>query len=221
MDNRTIRLFLTAALLTLVGYGQQAVAAEADILQEPPVLDPNIVRLGLDEALIDDENFEVGAYAGFINIENFGTDFFYGIQGAWHVTEDIFFQAQYGFTEVGNTPVEDFADVNLLTSSEREFTFYNLSLGLNLLPGEVFITENWVFNTSIYVLAGGGNLEFLGDQDFALNIGAGVRLLATDAFALHLTFQDIITDKPALLNPLGREGTAHYFHYSMALTYFF
>ncbi|MGB3622233.1 MAG: hypothetical protein WBA20_12870, partial [Ketobacter sp.] len=114
MDNRTIRLFLTASLLALLSCSQISFAEEG-ILQEPPVIDPQVVRLNLNEADIDDENFEVGAYLGLISIENFGTDAFWGLQGAWHVTEDLFFQAQYGQTQVGNTPVEDFADLNLVT----------------------------------------------------------------------------------------------------------
>ncbi len=221
MDNRTIRLFLTASILALISCSQISFAEEEDILLEPPVIDPNVVRLNLKEADIDDENFEVGAYVGLISIEHFGTDVFYGLQGAWHVTEDLFFQGAYGHTQVGNTPVEDFADLNLLTRDERNFTFYNLSMGINVLPGEVFITDKLVLNSAVYVLAGGGSLDFLGEKNFALNLGVGVRLIATDDFAIHIAFQDLITDKPALLNPLGRDGTAHNLQYTAALTYFF
>lgn len=219
MDNRFIRLFLAVFTLTLflteTGY------AEESILQEPPVIDPNVVRLGLKDAEIDDENFEIGVFVGFMSVEHFGTHEVYGARAAWHVSEDLFFEANYGMVSVDRTPAEDISDSNFFTDDERDFTYYNLSLGFNVLPGEVFMTENWAFNSSIYVVAGGGTVEFLGEKEFALNVGMGLRLIATDAIAVHILFQDIMTDKPKELNIQGQEGSAHNMQYTTSLTYFF
>jgi len=219
MDNRFIRLFLSALTLTLLTTG--ATRAEESILQEPPVIDPNVVRLGLKDADIDDENFEVGAFFGFMSVEHFGTHEVYGVRGAWHVNEDLFFEANYGMATVGKTPAEYFGgDFSLTTDDNRDFTYYNLSMGFNLLPGEVFVTRDWAFNTSIYVLAGGGTVDFLGEQEFALNLGMGLRLIATDSLAIHVTFQDIMTDKVKQLSD-GSDGSAHNMQYTTSLTYFF
>ena len=219
MDNRFIRLFLSALILTL---GTASVGhAEDSILQEPPVIDPNVVRLGLKDADIDDENFEVGLFLGFMSVEHFGTHELYGVRGAWHVNEDLFFEANYGMTSVGDTPAEYVSgDITLTTEDNRDFTYYNLSLGFNLLPGEVFVTKDWAFNTSIYLLAGGGTVEFFGEKEFALNLGMGLRLIATDSLAVHVTFQDIMTDKLKVLSD-GSDGSAHNMQYTTSLTYFF
>ena len=219
MDNRTIRLFLSASILALLSSGT-CYAEEAPI-EEPPVIEPNVVRLGLKDADIDDENFEVGAYIGFMSVENFGTFPVFGARGAWHLSEDLFFEANIGTTSVDKTPEEERNDINFFTDDERDLLYYNLSLGFNILPGEVFLTEDWAFNSSFYVIAGGGTVEFLGEKEFALNLGGGLRLILTDQFAIHLGFQDIITDKPVVLNPNGEDGSAHNMQYTFSGTYFF
>ncbi|MEE2729516.1 outer membrane beta-barrel domain-containing protein [Ketobacter sp.] len=220
MDNRFIRLFLSAVVLAM-GTTGAVFAEEQSILEDPPVIDPNVVRLGLKDADIDDENFEVGAFIGFMSVEHFGTHEVYGIRGAWHVNEDLFFEANYGMTSVDQTPAEYAAgDFNLFTDDDRDFIYYNLSLGFNILPGEVFMTSDWAFNSSFYLLAGGGTVDFLGEKEFALNIGMGLRVVATDSLALHLTFQDIMTDKLKQLSD-GSDGSAHNMQYSASLTYFF
>lgn len=220
MDNRFIRLFLSTMVLTL-GISGMAHGEDGSILEDPPVIDPNVVRLGLKEADIDDENFEVGAFIGFMSVEHFGTQEVYGVRGAWHVNEDLFFEANYGMASVGKTPAEYAAgDFNLFTDEDRDFIYYNLSLGFNVLPGEVFMTSDWAFNSSIYVLAGGGTVDFLGEKEFALNLGMGLRVVVTDSFAMHLTFQDIMTDKLKQLSD-GSDGSAHNMQYTASLTYFF
>ena len=196
--------------------------AEDANINEPPVLDPNIVRLGLKDADIDDENFEVGVFGGFMSVEHFGTFPVYGARGAWHLSEDLFFEINVGATSVDKTPEEERnANVNFFTEDERDMLYYNLSLGFNLLPGEVFLTKNSAFNSSFYVIAGGGTVEFLGEKEFAVNIGAGLRLILTDQFALHVGFQDIITDQPVVLNPNAEDGSAHNMQYTFSGTYFF
>lgn len=219
MDNRFIRLFLitTGFLLTMSAnsYG------EDNILEDPPVIDPNVVRLGLKESDIDDENFEIGAFLGFMSVEHFGTHAVFGVRGAWHVNEDLFFEANYGHTSVDQTPAEYVSgDITLTTDDNRNFDYYNLSLGFNVLPGEVFMTSDWAFNSAIYLLAGAGTVDFFGEQEFAINLGVGLRVIATDSFAFHLTFQDIMTDKLQVLSD-GSSGSAHNMQYTGSLTYFF
>lgn len=220
MDTRIFRLFLIAAALALPS--ATALAAEADVLDEPPVIDPNIVRLGLKEANIDSENFEVGLYAGYMSIENFGTDVVYGLRGAWHVTEDLFIEGQYGITEAGKTSWESLTpNGNLFPDGDRELIYYNLSLGFNALPGEVFIGANNAFNTQVYFLAGAGTTEFAGDREFTINVGVGLRLIALDWLAIHIMMQDLIFEKPGIVDPADSGDASHNMQYTTSLTVFF
>jgi len=219
MDNRFIRLFLISTTLLLAGINTSY--ADESILDDEPVLDPNVVRLGLKDTGIDDENFEIGAFLGFMSVEHFGTHEVYGLRGAWHVNEDLFFELNYGHTTVGSTPAEYVSgQITLTTEDSRDFNYYNLSLGFNVLPGEVFMTRDWAFNSAVYLLAGVGSVDFFGEQNFAINLGVGLRVLATDSLAVHLTFQDIMTDKLDVLSD-GTGGSAHNMQYTGSLTYFF
>lgn len=220
MDHRLLRLFLIgAAALALPA--TPTLADDSDIVEEAPVLDPAIVRLGLKEADIDSENLEVGGYLGYMSVENFGTDVVYGLRGAWHVTEDLFLEAQYGMTTAGRTSYEDLAPADLFADADRDLTYYNFSLGFNALPGEVFIGENNAFNTDIYLLAGAGTAEFAGDREFTINVGAGLRVIVLDWLAIHLMMQDLIFEKPAVIDPADSGDASHNLQYTTSVTVFF
>ena len=220
MDTRLFRIFLMAATLALPS--APALAAEGDTVDEPPVIDPNIVRLGLKEADINSMDIELGASFGFMSIEDFGTHEVYALRGAWHVTEYLFLEGQYGFSKAGNTSAESLdTSLNLLTDDERELTYYNASLGFNALPGEVFIGENSAFNTDIYLLIGAGTTEFADDRMFTINAGVGIRFIALDWLAIHVTFQDLIFEKVAKIDPANSGDSAHNMQYTTSITVFF
>jgi len=142
---------------------------------------------------IDAENIELGAFYGALSIEDFGTNPVYGIRAAFHVTEDVFFEASFGRSKAGKTSYETLSgDVELLTDDERRFTYYSLSLGYNVLPGEVYIGRDLAMNSALYLLGGIGSTKFAGDQRFSVNFGAGYRVLPTDWLAIHIDVQDIV-----------------------------
>src|SRR5688572_10557012 len=114
-------LLLGAAALLLPGcaslWGGQDDAATAeepvrtDSAEEPSdvpprVIDPEVERREVKAARIDSENIELGLFYGALSIEDFGTNPVYGVTAAYHVTEDLFFQAGYGYSRVGRTSYE-------------------------------------------------------------------------------------------------------------------
>ena len=56
--------------------------------------------------------------------------------------------------------------MQLLSDAERRFTYYNLSLGYNLLPGEVFIGRNLAMTSALYMIGGIGSVEFRRRSEF-------------------------------------------------------
>lgn len=48
---------------------------------------------------IDTEFFEIGVYAGVLNIDNFGSEAVYGVNASFHATEDFFLQGNYGISK--------------------------------------------------------------------------------------------------------------------------
>ncbi|WP_417514154.1 outer membrane beta-barrel domain-containing protein [Marinobacter sp.] len=188
MENRTKYLFLTGLCLTqVIAFAPQVLAAEETERDDRPLIEPDVKPVPVDEALIDTENFEIGAFVGVLNIEDFESSMVYGGKLTYHLSESFFFEAGIGFAEGGQTSFENLAgNVQVLTDSERDYSYYNINLGYNVLPGEAFLTENYAFNTNFYLIAGAGSTDFAGDTRFTVNVGAGYQILLTDSVAIHL-----------------------------------
>ena len=181
---------------------EQAAAEEEaeDADSTPPrVIEPNVARRKIKTPKIDNENWEVGVGAGFVSIEDFGTNPTYAAQLTYHVTEDFFFRADLGQSTAGKTSFETLGgDIELLTGDERRFTYYSLSLGYNFLPGEVFLGRGLAMTSAFYLIGGIGAVEFAGDQRFTVSFGGGYRVLPTDWLAIHVTVEDRVFDSDLL-----------------------
>jgi len=226
MEGR-LRIFLLRALaLALVMttasgcslFRGPAEEAAPDAGTREPVIEPEVARREVAPPKIDTENFEVGAFIGFMSVEDFETNAVYGVRGAYHITEGLFVEATYGQSDAGTTSFERLSGgAPLLTDDDRTFKYYALSLGYNLLPGEVFIGRNRAFNSALYVLLGAGNTTFGGEDLFTWSLGAGYRMLLTDAIALHVDVKDHVFDTDLL----GDDKTAHNIEFHLGATWFF
>ncbi|MDJ0759370.1 MAG: outer membrane beta-barrel domain-containing protein [Woeseiaceae bacterium] len=226
MESRFRVLFLITAMISLsgcaatknlFGFGNEEAPPPSS---EPPgqVVDPEVERREIKEPRIDREDFELGAFIGILNIEDFGSDVVYGAKLAYHVTEGFFVEASVGQSEAGLTSFEQLSGgARLIEDSERTLTYYNLSLGYNILPGEVFIGEGRAYNTNLYLVAGLGSTQFAGDDRFSVSYGAGYRFLLTDSVALHLDFRDHLYD----IDLFGEEKTVHNLEGTFGITVFF
>lgn len=225
MEGRLRILFLTNLLLSAclllmsgVAWSADAAADNSSSAAQQQVIQPQIKRRTIDVDKIDTEDFEIGVYSGLLSTEDFGTNLVIGARAAYHVTEGIFFEAAYAKSDTSETSYERLSGgAPLLTADQRALTYYNASIGYNLLPGEVFLGKNWAFNTALYVIGGVGITSFAGDDRFTVNFGAGYRFLATDWLAIHLDVRDHIFD----IDLLGVAKTAHNLEFSSGVTVFF
>jgi outer membrane beta-barrel protein len=188
MENRIKHIFLKSALAAvLTGTGVQVSAQEND----RPLIEPDVQPKPVDEALIDTENFELGVFGGMMKIEDFESSLLWGGKLTYHLSERFFFEANVGFAEGGETSFERLAgNVQVLSDGDRDYRYYNINLGVNILPGEAFLTENYAFNTNFYLIAGAGATEFAGDNRFTANAGAGYQVLLTDGIAVQLVVRE-------------------------------
>jgi outer membrane beta-barrel protein len=202
MESR-IRIFLLIVVLaTLPGcatvrhwfHRDRAVAVVPESADEnappPRVVDPEVARRKITVPKVHSRNVEVGINYGVLSIEDFGTHPEYGVTAAYHVTEDWFFQAEAGRATAGETSFETLSGIQLLTGSERRFTYYDLSLGYNFLPGEAFLGRGHAMTSNFYLIGGIGGVDFAGDTKFAVNFGAGYCVVPTNWLAVHITVQD-------------------------------
>jgi len=226
MESRIRILFLIISLISLSGCAATKNLFGIGPKEAPPpsaeppgqVIDPEVERREIKEPAIDREDFEIGAFLGIMSIEDFGSDFVYGARFAYHVTEGFFVEATVGQTEAGLTSFEILSGgAPIISDSERTYTYYNLNVGYNLLPGEGYIGEGRAYNTNFYLIAGLGSTTFAGDDRFTVNFGAGYRFLLNDSVALHVDFRDHLFD----IDILGEEKTTHNLEGHLGVTVFF
>jgi outer membrane beta-barrel protein len=193
-------------------------AVPTDSPANSPVIEPEVERREIKRAKIDTEDFEIGAYFGMLNIEDFESHSVYGARLAYHLTEDFFIEGTYGRSEAGRTSYETLAgSAALLTDDERDYSYYALSLGWNALPGEVFIGENRAYNSAFYLVAGIGSTTFAGDDRFTVSGGFGYRVLPADWIAVHFDVRDHVYD----IDLLGEKKIVNNLEAHLGLSVFF
>ncbi len=207
-----IRQQLVPTLILLLA----CTAARAElVLDQSPIIKPEIDRREISEAKINVDDYEIGVYVGVLNIEDFGSDVVYSTRLAYHITEDVFVEASVGYSEAGKNGFEDLTGFNLL--SNRDFFYYHLSVGYNILPGESFIGSNRAYNSAFYLIGGLGVVEFNDDSFFSLNVGAGYRVLLNDNIALHITARDYLFN----IDLLGEDKLTNNIELTAGISFFF
>lgn len=216
MDSR-IQLLLVSALAALWPALPAFAAQPKDLELEPLVVrEPERREIKVDQ--IDTEDFEVGAYGGMLDVQDFGSNAVYGVRAAYHVTEDFFVEGVYGQSTLGKTSFERLSgDVQILSDDDRNFSYYAVSLGYNIFPGEAFIGRRWAFRGGLYLVAGAGSSDFAGDQRFTVSGGVGYRLAMTDWLMFRLDARDYVFKSDLL----GDNETLHNFELTGGLTVFF
>jgi outer membrane beta-barrel protein len=219
MESRFLFLLLAqaAVIVGLTGCGRdRLVSAEGD--GRPPVIEPDVERREIETAKIDTEDFEAGIFLGQISVEDFGVNSVAGATFAYHITEGFFLQVAAGRAETELTSFERLSGAaQLLTDSQREYSYYDLSLGYNIFPGESFVGRKRSLNTATYLIGGVGKTTFAGDDRFTLNLGMGIRMMPLDWLAVHADIRDHIFD----IDLLGQEKTSHNIEAHVGVTFFF
>ena len=223
MEIRLSSVLLAAALLSGCGWFHRGEKHRDQVVVdepqgEPSIVEPQVNRRVVKTPKIKAKDIELGAYFGALSIQDFGTNPVYGVRAAYHVSEDIFMEGFLGRSKAGTTSLEDvFPDITVVNSAGRRFTYYDLDLGYNVLPGEIFIGRGHAFNSALYVTVGMGDVKFAEKDHFALNFGVGDRLLITDWLALHLDVRDHVFETDLT----GRVKNVHNIEATLGLTTFF
>ena len=232
MDSRIQRIFLTLCLTSVFITSPDAFAqaktafdspAESGESREPSnkpqdIYNPELERQKIDEALIDDEDFELGLFFGTLSIEDFGASELYGLRFNYFINEDFFVQANAGSAKAGLSSAEQLFPGNAVISNDKDYQYYDVNLGWNVLPGEAFLGDDIAVNTSFYFVLGAGTTSFLDNKEFTLVYGAGYRALINDwlAFSVDTRNHRFNTEYPA-----GEVKATHNLEFSMSLSVFF
>ena len=178
------------------------------------VVEPAVERRTLDVAAIDTENFELTGFIGWMSVEDFESDPVYGLRFAYHINPHLFVEATYGESDAGTSTAERLGNESL--RSNDDYTYYDVSLGYNLLS-ETFISTKRTLNSSFYLIGGVGNTDLAGEDELTLNLGFGFKVLPKDNLAIRLDARDYMFESDVS----GRDKTTHNFQVTLNLGWYF
>jgi outer membrane beta-barrel protein len=208
-------LTLIATLICASAFAQSTQPANEQVVV------PQVERRDVKLPKFPSKDIEVGAFAGVYSTENFGANAVYGLRLGYHITEDFFVQANLAQTKVSDENFRQVLPGGLFPQPEEKLTYYNVSAGWNVLPGEVFIGANRAKATAVYLLAGIGSTKLAERRRSTMNFGLGMRMLMTDRAALHFELRDHVFSID-LLGPRDSAGkTTHNLELTGGLAWYF
>ena len=213
---QSIKPMIMLALTVLVSplWGQTSPAAPAAAEQ---VIVPQVDRRDVQPPKYPSKDFSITAFGGVYAVENFGTAGVSGLRLGYQITEDFFAEAAYGRTKISDEAYRVGRPGGILPQPSAPMSYYNLSVGYNLLPGEVFFGRNLAKATQGYIVAGAGSTSFAGQRWQTFNVGFGLRLLLKDWFAVQADVRDHVFSNDLL----GKRKSTHNPEITAGLTAFF
>ncbi len=178
---------------------------ERDPLIAPPIREKKVI-----EEKIDKEYLELAPIFGVYEVEGFKASPVYGLRAALHMTEDVFFEGNFAITKAEQTDFTKSTGLSLF--SNEDLVYWNVNLGYNLFPGQIFLTRTKTLNSAIYLVGGVGQTEFDDQDRFTFNFGTGYKIFFTDwmdmgfRLSLHAFESDLTGENKRLYN---MEGTIH------------
>lgn len=165
---------------------------------------------------LDTEFFELGFVMGLLSIDDFSTEAVFGIGAKFHATEDLFLQFAYGQAHASLSTYER-SQGAWIDNADRDYAYYDLLVGYNVLPGEVFPLSSQGYLSSIYLVAGVGNTDFGNEESFTLVMGVGYRVGIDGGLVWNIDFKDHIYQ-----SSLIRENeTTHNIELSTGISFLF
>jgi outer membrane beta-barrel protein len=216
LQRLALHVLMTA--LGLVALIAPAVAtAQAQQPANEQVIVPEVDRRKVRVPRIPSNDIEVGAFIGTYATQNFGSSTVYGGRLGYHVTEDIFVEGVYAQTKVSDENFRQILPGGIFAQPEENLTYYNLSAGYNVLPGEVFIWKNYARASALYLIGGIGSTSFIKQRRQTFNFGVGLRVFLADWAALQVDMRQHIFS----LDLLGKRQNTRNNELSAGLTFFF
>jgi len=195
-------------------------AAQATAPQQPAneqVIVPQVDRREVKLPKIPSKDFELGVFGGTYSTQNFGSSAVGGVRLGYHLTEDVFVEGVYAQTKVSDENYRQILPGGVFPTPETTLSYYNLSVGYNLLPGEIFVGKNIAKASALYLIGGVGSTKFNNQRRQTFNVGFGLRVFLADWAAVQLDVRDHIFS----LDILGRRENTQNPEITAGVTFFF
>jgi outer membrane beta-barrel protein len=213
MTNLAILSFLIVALSMITP--ATATAQSAESIPEP-VIPAQVDRRDVHIPKIRATDIEFGAFTGILSVQDFGSQSTSGLRLGYHVTEDYFVEGMYGRSTVSDQSFRQLG-IAIFNTEKVDLTYYSLSIGYNLFPGEVFLGKNWAMTSSVYLIGGVGSVNFDKEDHTTYNFGIGIRVLPVDWFSMRFEMRDLMFYSDLL----GKNELKHNFEMTLGLGAYF
>lgn len=208
-------LALAAAATSLVAASGASAQAQKPATEQ--VVVPEVERRDIRNPRYPSNDISVGAYLGTYATQNFGASFVYGVRLGYAITEDFFVEGAYAQTTVSDDSFRQILPGGIFVNTTERLSYYNLSVGYNVLPGEVFLGRSRAMPSALYLLGGVGSTDFNGQQSQTFNLGLGFRVFLADWAALQVDMRDYIYS----LDILGKRQSTQNLEFTGGVTFYF
>lgn len=181
------------------------------------VIVPQVERRDIKRPKYASNDFAVGLYAGTYATQNFGASTVSGVRLGYHITEDFFVDATLGRSKVSDENFRQVLPGGIFVNRTETLSYYSVSAGYNVLPGEVFFGRSTAKATQGYILAGVGSTDFAGQKRQTVHAGFGLRLILTDWLAMQADVRDHVFT----LDLLGKRQSTQNLEVTAGFTLFF
>jgi outer membrane beta-barrel protein len=206
---------LLAAAMLAIASG--AFAADPPAKTTDQVVVPQVDRRDISVPRFPSNDFEIGAFVGTYATQNFGSSVVGGLRLGYHITEDFFVEGVYAQTKVSDSSFRQVLPGGVFPDEKEKLSYYNLSVGYNVLPGEVFIGGKRAKPSAFYLIGGVGSTKFDQQRRPTYNVGAGLRVFLGDHVALQVDARDHIFT----LDLLGKRQSTQNLEFTAGITAFF
>lgn len=220
MQTPSLLLQPLAALALVLVITAPALAADnstADAVNADQVIVPQVERRDVRPPRYPSNDFEFGLFAGTYSAQNFGTNAALGGRLGYDITEDFFVEATYGRSKVSDSTFRQVLPGGVFSKETETLSYYDLSVGYNFLPGEVFIGKRWAKASTLYVIGGVGSTRFDSQRMQTWNFGVGGKLMLADWVALRADVRDHVFD----LDLLGKRGSTQNPELTLGVSFFY
>lgn len=210
---RTIRWVLLGSLLLV----SQAYGQNDHVMTGEYGLGELVKQREMKVPKIDSEYFEVGAFVGGINNEDFGASVSKGFYANFHATEEFFFDFSFSQAQAND---EVYARLGLpVFGAQRvaSITYTTYGIGYSVFPGEIYLGLDRVLTSNVYLLLGAGQTRILQEDFFTLMFGLGVKVMPVDWLALRMESRALEYENALL----GIEKTSHNYEISAGISAYF
>jgi hypothetical protein len=197
IKNTALLGFTALFAVTNLAYAQEAGDTIGGINSDKrtPIIEPTNQPKPVKVAKIDTEKFELGAFIGLLNIEDFNTNPVLGISFSYHYKPNILAQINHGRSTASHASFEENSGLNFLASSDYDFTYTELLAGYRVLRGRSFMGKNVKLDSDIYLLAGLSQNSFADNSKIGYSFGASYRTVLTDTITVNIDFKDHIFNR--------------------------